>query len=157
MPPARSRSSWAVAIVAKPPSTTTTPTPTPTPAGPPILITDPASRVFGARTLVTLRLASKRVRPKGPLRVRVANGNPFAVAARLAGRTVERAGRRTALPARRVIVPARGARTVALKLPKALRTALRRHGRVAIRLTAAVTDHAGNRRTVTKRATVKRR
>lgn len=88
----------------------------------------------------------------------MANANAFAVAARLAGRTVKRVGRRrVALPARRIVVPARGSRTVALKLPKALRTALRRRGRVAIALTAAVTDQAGNRRIVAKRVTPRRR
>jgi hypothetical protein len=99
-----------------------------------------------------------RIRARGPLRIRVANANAFAVGGRLAGTSTKRLGkRRAALRARKLSVPARASRTVALKLPKAVRSRLARGARVTLKLTATVTDPAGNRRTVTKRFTVRRR
>ena len=53
-------STWAVAIVAKPPATSATPTPTPGPPPP------PAKPAFGARTLVTLTPAARRIRSRRP-------------------------------------------------------------------------------------------
>ncbi len=50
-------------------------------------------------------------------------------------------------------MPARASRTVALRLPKAVQRQLKRRGKLTFRLTAAVTDPAGNRRTVTRRVT----
>jgi hypothetical protein len=144
-------STWAVVIVAKAP-VTTSPTPEPKLVPPP-----PSEPAFGARTLVTLTAAARRIRARGPLRVRVANANAFAVGGRLAGRVVAKPGRRrVALSSRSLQVPARAAQTVALKLPKAVRAGLARGRRVQLRLTATISDPAGNR-PVTKRITLRRR
>lgn len=144
-------STWAVAIVAAQGQ------PPPPPPQPPVIV-DPAAPGFGARTLVTLTPAARGIRARGPLRIRVANANAFPVSGRLAGASTKRLGkRRAALRPRSLQVPPRAARTVALKLPKAIRTRLARGRRVALRITATVTDPAGDRRTVTKRITVRRR
>jgi hypothetical protein len=45
---------------------------------------------FGAKTLVALKLAAKRIPAKGPLKVRVANGNGFIVTGRLSGETTKK-------------------------------------------------------------------
>jgi hypothetical protein len=145
-------STWAVAIVA--------PKPSPKPPGPGVTPPPPGRGplAFGSRTQVTLRAASRRIRAKGPLRIRVANANLFEIRGRLAGVTVRRIGRRQArLPARTFRVPARASRTVALKLPQALRNRLMRRGTLALRLTATVIDPAGNRRAVKRRISAKAR
>jgi len=103
----------------------------------------PGLAAFGARTRVTLRLASKRIPAKGPLAVRVTNGNGFAVRGRLSGRSGK-----VKLKARTFRVPARTKRTVKLKLPAKLRATLRKRGRLSVRLSARVTDPDGNARTV---------
>jgi hypothetical protein len=119
---------------------------------------EPGPQEFGARTLVTLAPAARRIRARGPLRIRVANANAFPVRGGLAGRSAQRIGkRRAALRARSLTVPARASRTVALKLPKAVQRRLKRSGRIALRLTATVTDPTGVRRVVTRRITVRRR
>jgi hypothetical protein len=101
---------------------------------------------------VTLALAARRIPARGPLKVRIANANGFAIKGKLSGRTVNRisATRRRAvkLKARTFRVGARAKRTVGLRLPQALRRSLRRKGRLRLRLTAKVTDPAGNTRTV---------
>jgi uncharacterized delta-60 repeat protein len=110
---------------------------------------------FGARTLVTLRLAAERIPARGPLKVRVANANGFEITGRLSGQTVNRVAltlkRRIKLKAKAFIVGARTKKTVRLKLPKALRQLLRRKRKMTLRLTAKVKDPAGNTRTVKKR------
>lgn len=110
---------------------------------------------FGARTLVTLKLAARRVPARGPLRVRVTNGNAFAVRGRLSGRTATRVSasrrRRVKLRARSFDLGARSGATVKLALPRTLRGLLQRRGKLALRLTARVVDPAGNERTVAKR------
>ena len=143
-------STWAVAIVAPsaPPDGGGGTTPPPPPAPP----------AFGTRTLVTLTPAASRIRKRGPLRVRIANRNAFAVAARAGGRTVAKLGkRRVTLRTRSLRVPANATRTVSLALPKAVQQRLKRPGRIVLRLSAVVTDPAGNRRTVTRRVLVRRR
>jgi hypothetical protein len=114
---------------------------------------------FGARTLVTLALAGKRIPARGPVKVRVANGNDFAVSGRLAGRTptkVNASRRRVVrLAARRFTVGAQAKKTVKLRLPKPLRTVLQRRRRLALRLIAKVTDPAGRARTVRKTVTLR--
>jgi hypothetical protein len=91
----------------------------------------PAGRpAFGSRTRVTLKLAAKRL----PLRVRVVNANDFPVTG--------------VLRAKRFTVAAGGRTTVRLPKPKRLRD---------VRVAAVVTDPAGNRRTVARRVTVRRR
>jgi hypothetical protein len=93
----------------------------------------------------------------------VTNRNAFAVAGRLAGRTSRRVStggarrRYVALRGKALNVGARASQRVRLALPRTLRTLLRRDGRIALRLSATVTDPAGNRRVVITRATPRRR
>ena len=110
---------------------------------------------FGARTLVTLRLAARRIPAKGPLKVRVANGNGFVVTGRLSGQTTKPVSvsrkRRITLKAGAFSVGAKAKETVKLRLPRALRRLLKRKGKLSLRLTATVKDPAGNIRTVKKK------
>jgi hypothetical protein len=113
--------------------------------------------VFGATTGVTIR-AARRVASRGRVTVVVTNRNGFAVTGRLAGRTLKKLAtqgtrKRIKLRAKRLNLRASGRQTVRLALPRAVRTALRRNGRIALRLSASLRDPAGNRRSVTKRAT----
>jgi len=120
---------------------------------------DDAAAAFGAKTLVTLRLAARRIPARGPLKVRVRNRNDFVVRGKLSGRTVKKVTvavrRRVRLRARGFRVGANARKTVKLKLPRPLRRVLRRKGSLRLRLTAKVKDPAGNRRTVRKTATVR--
>ena len=142
-------SRWAVAIVTPPAAPD--PGPGPGPGGGP-----PA---FGSSTLVSLRLAGKRIPAKGPVKVRVANGNPFEVKGKLAGATANKVNVarkvRVKLPAKTFRVAAGRRTTVALKLPTRLRKLLRRERKLSLRFTATVRDPAGNRRTAIKRITVR--
>ena len=114
---------------------------------------------FGSRTLVTLGLATKRTPARGPLKVRVANANGFAIAGRLTGETVKRVagarGRRVKLPAKAFRVGARSRRTVSVRLPRTLRKLLKRNGKVALHLRANLTDPSGQVRGVQRRLTPK--
>jgi DNA-binding beta-propeller fold protein YncE len=127
----------------------------PAPAAPAV----PAAAAFGARTLVALELAARRIPAAGPLPVRVANGNDFAVTGVLSGQT---AGKVTVPPRKPVTlkaksfsVAAHARKTIKLALPKPLRRLLQSQRRLALRLTAKPKDPAGNTRTVTKRVTPK--
>jgi hypothetical protein len=118
----------------------------------------PRAAAFGARTLISLGLAAKRIAARGPLRVRVANGNGFAVAGALSGRTTGKAVSRRKpvnLKARSFSLTARARKTIKLALPRPLRRPLQREGKLSLRLAAKVTDPAGNTRTVTKLVTPK--
>jgi hypothetical protein len=112
---------------------------------------------FGADTLVTLALASKRIPANGPVKVRVRNENAFAIDGRLSGRTAKKVGvsrrRVVKLKAKAFRVGADARKTVKLKLPKALRKLLKSKRKVKLRLAAKVTDPAGNTRTVKKKVT----
>jgi hypothetical protein len=127
----------------------------PAPAAPAL----PGAAAFGARTLVALALAARRIPAAGPLPVRVANSNDFAVTGVLSGQT---AGKVT-LPPRKPVklkaksfgLAAHARKTIKLALPKPLRRLLQRQRRLALRLTAKPKDPAGNTRTVTKRVTPK--
>ena len=107
---------------------------------------------FGTRTLVTLRLAAQRIPARGPLKVRVANANGFAITGVLSGRTVDRVSvsllRRIKLKAKAFSVAAQATRTVKLALPSTLRRLLAREHKLTLRLTAKLKDPAGNTRTV---------
>ena len=114
-----------------------------------------ARQAFGARTLVTLRLRTARVSADGRVSVVVANANRFAVRATLSGATtravaVGRKRRRVTLKARTVDVASGTSKAVALRLPATLRSLLRRHGKLSLRLQAKVRDPAGTTRVVTK-------
>jgi DNA-binding beta-propeller fold protein YncE len=103
---------------------------------------------FGNRTLVTLKLASRRIPARGPVRVRVANANGFQVTGRLSGKR---------LKVKRFSVAAHAKKTVKLKLPAKLRRALARKHKLKLPLTARVKDPAGQVRTVKKRVTLRLR
>jgi hypothetical protein len=109
---------------------------------------------FGSKTLVTLKLAAKRIPAQGPLKVRATNGNGFVVTGKLSGQTTEPVSvarkRRIRLKAQTFTVAAHAGKTVRLKLPKPLRKLLERKGKLSLRLTATVKDPAGNTRTVKK-------
>jgi hypothetical protein len=109
---------------------------------------------FGAKTLVTLRLAVARIPAKGPIRVRIANGNGFAITGSVSGQTTKPVTvsrkRRVKLKRRSFSVGANARRTVKLKLPPALRRSLKRTGKLSLRLTVRVKDPAGTTRTVRK-------
>ena len=105
---------------------------------------------FGARTLVTLKLAARRIPAAGPLPVRVTNANRFRVTGKLSGRTSR--GRRVRLKAKSFTVAAHGRTTVRLSLPRPLR---RKH-RLSLRLTAKLKDPAGHTRTIEKAITATR-
>jgi hypothetical protein len=100
----------------------------------------PAAR-FGPRTLVTVSLARRRLRPGRRLVLRVRNANAFAVAGSL-----RVAGRRRAIR-----VAARGAATVRLRLP----ARLRRRRVVVLRPVLVVRNAAGTSRRVTARLRVR--
>jgi hypothetical protein len=129
----------------------------PGPAGSPPAGTPPAG--FGARTLVTLSLASARVGAAGPLKVRVANGNAFPVEGILSGQTVKPVSvarkKRVKLKAKAFTVTGNGRKTISVSLPKSLRRLLKRNGKLSLALTAKVTDPAGNARTVRGRVAPK--
>jgi hypothetical protein len=101
---------------------------------------------FGARTLVTLRLAAKRIPRQRPLAVRVANGNGFDVSGTLSG---------VRLRAKSFVVPAGARKTVKLRLTRTLRRQLARKRKLSLRLAANVRDPAGNTRTVRRTLTVR--
>jgi DNA-binding beta-propeller fold protein YncE len=119
----------------------------------------PSPAAFGVKTLVTLKLAAKRIPAKGPLKVRVTNANDFLVTGRLWGQRVIRVSvsrkRLIKLKAKSFRVVAHDRKTVKLRLPKVLRRLFKRTGKLTLRLTAKVKDPAGNTRTVKKRVTVK--
>ena len=114
---------------------------------------------FGAKTLVTLRLASARIPARGPLPVRIANGNPFVVTGSVSAQTAApvtvSVKRRVKLKSKRFSVGANARKTVRMKLPAALRRTLRRTGKLSLRLTVKVKDPAGTTRTVRKKVTAK--
>jgi Ca2+-binding RTX toxin-like protein len=106
------------------------------------------ARTFGERTLVSMRLAASRIPAKGPLKVRLANANDFRV---VAGVSAKR--RSLKLGPRRVAIGPKAARTVNLKLPKALRRLLARQRKLTLRLNVRITDPVGNIRTLSRRLT----
>ena len=122
---------------------------------PPGTTPPPPETAFGTATLVTLRLAAKRIPARGPVKVRVANANGFAITGALSARTVDRVSvsrlRRIKLSAKAISVAAQATRTVKLVLPSTLRRVLARKHKLTLRLTAKVNDPAGNTRTVRAR------
>jgi len=123
--------------------------------------TEPSALAFGPKTLVTLKLAARRIRPRGAVKVRVANGNGFAVTGKLWGQTLKKVAasrrRRIRLKAKALSVAAHARKTVKLALRKPLRKLLVRKGKLTLRLVARVKDPAGNTRTVRKRVTLRLR
>jgi hypothetical protein len=122
---------------------------------------EPSVFAFGSNTLVTLSLAAKRIPRRGPIKVRVANGNDFAVAGKLWGVTTKKVAanrkRRVRLKAKAFSVAGNARKTIKLGLPKVLRKLLARKRKLTLRLIAKVRDPAGNTRTVKKRVTLRLR
>jgi hypothetical protein len=120
---------------------------------------EPSALAFGPKTLVTLSLAVRRIPRRGPIKVRVRNGNGFVVAGKLRGETTKKVAasrkRRVRLKAKAFRVAARASKTIKLGLPKALRKPLARERKLTLRLIAKVRDPAGNTRTVSKRVTLR--
>jgi Ca2+-binding RTX toxin-like protein len=114
---------------------------------------------FGTRTLVTLKLTSGQIPARGPVKVRVANGNAFAVTGAISGQTTRPIAvarkRRVKLKTKSFSVGANARKTVTLKLPAPMRRSLARTGKLSLSLSARVKDPAGNTRTVKKRVTLR--
>jgi hypothetical protein len=114
---------------------------------------------FGAKTLVTLKLAKSRIPSNGPLAVTVTNKNAFEVRGKLSGQTTERVNisrsQKVKLKAKSFRVGAHAKKKVSLKLPKTLGRILKHERKLTLLLTAKVSDPAGNTRTVKQRVTVK--
>jgi DNA-binding beta-propeller fold protein YncE len=127
------------------------PNPPPPPPGP---------AAFGAATRVTLALGAAHAGSRGPVQVRIANANGFAVAVRLAAQTSKPVagahGRRVALAVAKATVSGGTHRTLKLSLPASLRQLLARRRPFALVLSATVTDPAGHHRTVKATVTVRR-
>jgi DNA-binding beta-propeller fold protein YncE len=113
----------------------------------PDVVSPPA---FGARTLLTLRLAARKVPARGPLPVMVSNGNTFALTGKLSARTTRRVSvsrrQRLSIRSKSFAVGALAKKKVRLSLTKQLRRVLRRAGKLSLRLTATVVDPAGHTR-----------
>jgi hypothetical protein len=109
---------------------------------------------FGAKTLVTLKLAGGQIPANGPVAIKVANDNGFTITGNLGGRTTSKVSvskrKRVKLKTKSFSVSAHTKRTVKLKLPKALRRLLKRKHKLSLRLSAVVKDPAGHSRTVSK-------
>ena len=93
---------------------------------------------FGAKTLVTIGLAARRIPANGPVKVLVTNKNNFSIKGTLSGKR-----KRIKLRARSFALKRKAKSTVRLKLPAKLRSVLRRKHQLTLRLTAKVTDEAG--------------
>jgi hypothetical protein len=118
----------------------------PVPPANPVQPTNPVQPVlppaFGARTNVTLSVATRRIRARGPVKVVVGNGNGFRVSGRLAAQTTAAAA---------FAVDAGARKSVALRLSKTLRRLLERNRKLSLRLTVKVSDPAGHTRTLRKK------
>jgi len=117
------------------------------------------SNVFGSKTLVSLKLAVGKVPARGPVKVRVANRNGFAVTGSVGGQTTKPIAtarkRRVKLKTKSFSLAANARKTVTLKLPAAMKRTLARTGRLPLSLSAKVKDPAGNARSVKKRVTLR--
>jgi DNA-binding beta-propeller fold protein YncE len=136
------------------------PPPPPPPAGKPPAggssKTSAAKAAFGTKTLVTMKVAARRIPGRGPIKVVIRNANGFQVLGRLSARATisARATKRVSLP-RAFRVGSKGQTSVTLKLSKTVRRLLKREGKLTLRLTATVRDPAGGTRTVRKTASVR--
>jgi DNA-binding beta-propeller fold protein YncE len=120
---------------------------------PPINPAPPANPVqpllppgFGAGTNVTMSLSTRRIRARGPVKVVVSNGNSFKVSGRLSAQTTDAAA---------FVVGAEARKSVTLKLSKTLRRLLERNRKLSLRLSAKVSDPAGDTRTLRKKVSLR--
>jgi hypothetical protein len=121
---------------------------------PPIPPPDVSPKFFGPVTDVTLALAPGRATAHDRLATRIANANEFAISGTLTARTAKPLaaahGRRVALKRKAFVVPARGALTVKLVLPRVLQRVLVQRRRLAFAVTLDVVDAGGHHRSVRK-------
>jgi DNA-binding beta-propeller fold protein YncE len=141
---------------APPPGSVTTPGTQPGALTTPGAARRPERIGFGSKTLVTLKLAAKRVPARGPLPIVVTNANGFAVTGRLSAATAKAAATkseqgRIKLKPRTFRVAAKRKTTVKLRLPTTLGRLLRREGKLTLVLRAKLRDPVGGTRAVTKR------
>jgi hypothetical protein len=126
-------------------------------ASAPILVSPIA---FDKSTKVTLTLATRRIPARGPLGVRVSNGNAFAISGALSAHSTARGAgqrRRVKLGAKAFRIAAKARRVVRLSLPKPLQRLLAQRGRLPLHLSATVTDLTHEHRTVKKTVVAKLR
>ncbi len=114
--------------------------------------------IFGRSTRLTLRLAKRRIHARSPVPVLIVNRNFFRVDGRLLGHSLarfrSRRGRRPVpLRGKPLSIGANSRRTIRLALPRRLRRALRRRGRLSLRLIAVVHDRGRHGRRVAKTVT----
>jgi dipeptidyl aminopeptidase/acylaminoacyl peptidase len=109
---------------------------------------------FGAKTLVALGLAARRIPAGGPLKILVTNRNGFAITGKLSGRKTRKAST-SKLKTKAFGVGARAKTRVKMRLPKALRRVLRRKHKLTLALNASVRDPAGDIRIVSRTVTPK--
>ena len=109
---------------------------------------------FGAKTLVALGLAVRRIPAGGPLKILVTNSNGFAITGKLSGQKTGKAST-SKLKAKAFAVGARAKTTVKMRLPKALRRVLSRKHKLTLALNASVRDPAGDIRIVSRTVTPK--
>jgi hypothetical protein len=126
-PPAGSSPQTSAAHAVSPPAVSA-------PAVSPPAVSPPA---FGAKTLVTMSVAARRIPGRGPIKVVVRNGNGFPVAGKLSAQTTKRVS---------FVLGAEAKETVTLKLSKNLRRLLERKRKLSVRLAAKVKDPARNTR-----------
>jgi hypothetical protein len=108
---------------------------------------------FGAATRVSLTLAARRISSRGPVKVRIANANGFAVSATLSTQTTRPVmaahRRRVKLSTHRLTLKAHSALAVELALPSTLRRLLAGQRKLSLSFALTVGDPAGHHRTVT--------
>jgi hypothetical protein len=136
--------------------TATNPAGSSTQTSPPHAVAPPA---FGAKTLVRMSLAARRIAARGPIRVVVRNGNGFQVSGKLSAHTNKRVSasrpRRLVIRGKAFVVGAGAKERVVLKLSKPLRRLFKRRRKLSLRLSAKVKDPAGNTRTLRKNVSLR--
>ena len=118
--------------------------------------------VFGTDTRVTLKLAKKKIKARGPVPVRVTSSNTFPITGKLSGKSAKKIATKPGgkkkpvkLKAKKLAVGAATSTTVKLTLPPSLRHLLAADGKLTILLSAKVTDEAGTTKTVTAKVKLK--
>ena len=112
--------------------------------------TSAATLAFGAKTLVTMSVAPRRIPGRGPIKVVIRNRNDFRVSGKLSARATKRGSVK-----RGFAVGAKARLKVRLKPSKSLKRLLKRDKKLSLRLSAKVKDPAGNTRTVRKKVSLR--
>ncbi|HEX8205499.1 MAG TPA: choice-of-anchor Q domain-containing protein [Solirubrobacteraceae bacterium] len=131
---------------------------TPPPGSPPPVVGPPLILLpdFGAATNV--RVAGVALDRRGRVVLRLRNANPFAVTGRAAVSSVGPIPRAAVRLGRKSFtIAAASTKRVRVTLSKRAKKALRRRGRLAVRVAATVRSPAGTARVVRKRATLRKR